>query len=461
VDKVQYTRGSYGPNSFVVIPGQVGSNGQPFRWYHVVVWSSQTNAQGLKLRYRTAQRVYWPDSSGNRIPLPASPAPANPGAALTTPPFLPKERALSYVMASITGQQVYYPGPAATPGSGAASYFQFYGGTPNRAVLERKPEVRSGSDSIVFLRGSYKVDESNGGAVTYVPTVREGYPMGFAVASDQYRYAQGIIEPNLPILTRFNDELAGGNPVSANPIHYLNGVSSVQLTIRSDIKFAPETYGGGVMPRYPYILVADTDGVWEGRVMPSTSTCFLSWAFTVEDYAYVTGAGNGDPTKLYSTNGSDHTPGGRRLNAASARRLQSGLVLVSSRIPANDQPRGNPSAGQFTHLNIGSDVFMLRPADYRTAGERAAAGFPAPYNRQNVLWHGWQPDQWVQTVFGGNIPNILRGAPSIRWRAAEQINPNLPPTLRTQIEGGTIPANPAELTGTYIPVQPIFADIAY
>lgn len=464
VDKVQYSGGNYGPNSFVVVPGQVGSNGQPFRWYHVVVWASQTNAQGLRLRYRTAQRIYWPDANGNRIPLPGAPAPANPGGALPVPPYLPKERALTYVMASVTGQQVYYPGNPATPGSGSLGYFQFYG-SPSRQVVERRPEVRSGSDSIVFLRGNWKVDESAGNSVQFVPAIREGYPMGFPVAPGEYRYAQGVIEPNLPILTHFKDELLNGNPQPApnqplgNPVHYLNGVSSVQLTVRSDIKFALETYGGGVMTRYPYLLVADTDGVWEGRLMPGTSTCFLSWAFTMEDYAYVTGAGNGNPLLVTSPVGANHTPGGRRFNPASARRLSSGLVLISSRIPTNEQPRG--AGGQFTHLNIGSDVFMLRPTDYRTAGERPGIGFPSQYNRASVASHGWQPDLWVQNKFPLAIPSFLQGSPSIRWRAAEQLDPNRPPTLRTQFEGGTVPANPAELTGTYIPSQPIFADIAY
>jgi hypothetical protein len=133
-------------------------------------------------------------------------------------------------------------------------------------------------------------------------------------------------------------------------------------------------------------------------------------------------------------------------------------VLITSRIPGNDQPRGNVAAGQFTHLNIGSDVFMVRPSDYRTAVERQAAGFPVPYDRRNVPYHGWQPDQWVQATYTASIPVFLQGAPSIRWRAAEQLNPNAPPTLRTQFEAG---GNPAELTGTYIPVQPTYADIAY
>jgi hypothetical protein len=272
---------------------------------------------------------------------------------------------------------------------------------------------------------------------------------GIAVAADQYRYAQGIIDPNIPIITRVNDEGGGGQP-----LHNLNGVSSVQLTVRSDVKFAPNEYGGGPMVRAPYLLIADTDGVWETRLLPNAATNRMVWAFTVEDYAYVTGAGNGDPTQLYSTNGMNHQPGGRRLNAVSARRLPSGLVLISSRMPANDQPRGNFAGGDFTHLNIGADVFMLRPSDYRTFIERGGA----PYNRIDVSTHGWQADQWVQTVYTANIPMAMRGAPSIRWRAAEQLNPNAIPTLRTQLEPG---GNPAELTGSYIPVQPNYADIAY
>src|SRR5207248_1813855 len=58
VDKVNYRAGNYGPDAFATIAGQVGADDQAVRWQHVLVWTSQTNAQGLRLRYRTAQRVY-------------------------------------------------------------------------------------------------------------------------------------------------------------------------------------------------------------------------------------------------------------------------------------------------------------------------------------------------------------------------------------------------------------------
>lgn len=447
VDKVQYTNGNYGPNSFVVVPGQVGSDGQPFRWYHVVVWSSQTNAQGLRLRYRTAQRVYWPDASGNRIPLTSvAGAPGTPaGQATPTPPYLPVERAVTYVMATVQGQQLTYSGQVQF----GPDYFRRYT-APNRGVIERKPNVSAGPDSVVFLRDKFRLDDASG-QLQYVPDIREAYPMGTPVTADQYRYAQGVVDPNLPIITRINDEAGGGNR-----LHDLNGVGSVQLTVRSDVKFAPSTFGGSPMVRLPYLLIADTDGVWETRLIPGPATNAMAWAFTVEDYAYATGAGNGNPAALYSTTGTDHQPGGRRLNAVSARRLQSGLVLITSRMPANEQPRGNLAAGDFTHLNIGADVFMLRATDFRTLQERGGAA----YDRRDVSLHGWQADQWVQTVYTANVPALMRGAPSIRWRAAEQLDPSRPPTLRTQISSGANP-NPAELTGSYIPAQPNYADIAY
>lgn len=450
VDKVQYQNGYYGPDSFVAIPGQVGSNGQPFRWYHVVVWSSQTGTQGMRLRYRTAQRVYWPDRNGNRIPLGAvTGAPAVPaGQAVPAPPYLPVERAVTYVMATVQGQQVTYP----TPTGYTADYFRTHAAT-NRGVIERRPNVVSGPDSIVFLRDKFRFDDASG-QLQYVPNLREPFPMGTPTAADQYRFAQGVVDPNLPIISVIGHESGTIPPPPAQPYaHQLNGVASVQLTVRADIKFAPLP-GGGPMQRLPYLLIADTDGVWETCLVAGPPNNRMVWAFTADDYAYVTGAGNGNPALVYSNSGADQRPGGRRLNAVSARRLPSGLVLVTSRIPVNEQPRGNPAGGEFTHQNIGADVFILRPSDFHTLVERGGA----PWVRTAIDTHGWQPDQWVQTTYTANIPPALRGAPSIRWRAAEQLNPSAPPTLRTQLEPG---GNPAELTGSYIPAQPNYADIAY
>jgi hypothetical protein len=182
-------------------------------------------------------------------------------------------------------------------------------------------------------------------------------------------------------------------------------------------------------------------------------------AFTNEDYAYVTGAGNGNPAMIYDPSGGSHTPGGRRLSAASARRLPNGLILIASRTPSNDQPPGGIS-NAFNHWRVGADVFLLRSSDYMTAAERQAAGAPPAYDRVTVATHGWQPDLWVQTQFGGVVPPRLQGAPSIRWRASEPPDPRQPPTLRTQFIAPPA-GNPNDLYGSYQPSQPNFADMVY
>lgn len=470
VDKIQYQQGNFTSGSFVTIPGQVGSDGQPVRWYHVLVWSSQTNAQGLKLRYRTAQRIFWPDANGNLMPIPSS------GMAPSAPPYLPDERYLSYTMATVQGQTIQYPSQGLT----VNGYHQYYA-SPPASVIDRIPQARPGGDSIVFLRGRYKIDESTGGTPTAVTaatmgatfSVREAKP-GSPSNAEKYRFAQGVIDPNVPIITEISDELlANGSPASNNPVHRINGVASVQRTIRTDIKFAPWTYTASVPPRYPYFLIADVDGVWECRMLPGTggnrAQYCLTMAFTNEDYAYVTGAGNGDPNRLYSTSGADHTPGGRRFSAASARRMPNGLILITSRTGANELPPGGTTSAN-THWHVGADVFLLRASDYLTASDRANYSLTVPYSRVDVSnpssprhtanEHGWQPDQWVQQQFSGVIPPALRGTPSIRWRASEPGNPNQPPTVRTQFTapGGS---NPNELYGSYQPSQPAFADLIY
>lgn len=445
VDKVYYQQGAFNPGSFPVTPTQVGADGSKIRWYHVVVWSSQTNAQGIKLRYRTAQRIYWPSPTGQPIPVPGLPA-------TPAPPYLPGDRYLSYTMATVAGQQVSYPTQNITP----TGFFRFYG-TPQQSVLDRVPIVRSGSDSVVFLRGQYKMDEGSGGAPVYVPTLREA-PSGPS-AADRFRFAQGVIDPNIPILTEIGDEvMSNGTLTSPSPVHRLSNVSSVQLTVRTDVKLAPETYVSGTPPRVPFFLIADADGVWEVRMFPNAMAPFhVALAFTNEDYAYVTGAGNGDPTKVFSQAAADHDPGGRRFNAASARRLPNGLLLITSRTTANEQPRVAAGTTALSQLNAGADVFLLRAADYLTADNRAALGAPTPYNRTLIAAHGWHPDQWVQSNF---VPANLQTAPSIRWRAAELLDPTKRPSLNTTFEAGLAP-NPPELTGSYIPVQPTFADFAY
>lgn len=461
VDKIRYQAGNFNSGSYVTVNGQVGSDGQAVRWYHVLVWSSQTNAQGLKLRYRNAQRIFWPDANGNLIPVAGTASAAR--AASASPPYLPDDRFLSYTMATVQGQTIQYP----TQGVTVNGYHQYYGAPP-ASVIDRLPQAKPGGDSIVFLRGRYKVDETSSGSAVPVTgtamgtafSVREAKP-GSPANAERYRFAQGVIDPNVPIISEISDELTMSGPASANPVHRLNGVSSVQRTIRSDVKFAPWTYGSSAPVRYPYFLVADVDGVWECRMLPGSSPArfSLTMAFTNEDYAYVTGAGNGDPTKVYSTAAGDHTPGGRRFSAASARRMPNGQILITSRTGANDLPQSG-ATNAFYHWRVGADVFLLRGTDYLTAMERTARSLPAAYNRVDVASHGWQPDLWVQTTFGSTVPVALQGAPSIRWRASEPANPLAPPAQRTQFIAPPA-ANPSDLFGSYQPSQPAFADLVY
>ena len=466
VDKIRYQAGNFNSGSYVTINGQTGSDGQPVRWYHVLVWSSQTNAQGLKLRYRNAQRVFWPDANGNLIPTSTASASR---AASASPPYLPDERFLSYTMATVQGQTVQYP----TQGISVGGYNQFFG-SPPASVIDRLPQAKPGGDCIVFLRGRYKIDESSpSSAVPVTGTtfdLREAKP-GSPANAERFRFTQGIVDPNVPIIAEIADETTASGIVSPNPVHKLNGVASIQRTIRSDVKFAPWTYGGSAPVRYPYFLVADVDGVWECRMLPGTSPprFSLAMAFTNEDYAYVTGAGNGDPSQLYSTSGAAHLPGGRRFSAASARRMPNGMILITSRTGANELPTGGTTSPN-SHWHIGADVFLLQASDYLTASDRQANSLTVPYwrvdltspstPRHTALEHGWQPDQWVQSVYGGAVPPTLQGRPSIRWRASEPANPRVPPSQRTQFIAPPA-GNPSDLFGSYQPSQPAFADLVY
>jgi hypothetical protein len=481
VDKVYYQRGVFNAGSYPIVSGangvQKGLDGQPIRWYRVLVWASQTNAQGLKLRYRTAQRLYWTDNSGGLI---TTGAPVNnPPVAENIPPYLPPERFLSYTMASVTGQQLSYP---VTPRS---QYFQFHSVPLARSVYERKPDARPGGDSIVFLRGRYKKDEANNNAVAPSP-FREA-----STGGDQYRFGQGIIDPNVPIVTEIWDELVNGQPALPQNgryrvVHKLNGINSIERTVRSDVRFAPETYTAGPPRRLPYLLIADADGVWEMRLIPdATANAMvaklgvvpqgaLAWGLSGADYAYLTGAGNGRaiPGAIYSSNPADHDPGGRRLTAASARRLPNGEVVIASRSPANEQPVTQGTA--LSHVHAGADVFILRNADFLTASERLALQLPVQYDPLQVALHGWHPDLWIQTATGPNInykqnfdqsvANFpwLAGAPSIRWRASSLYDTFSVPTLLSPLGNGTATnPNAYELSGSYNPVQPNYADLVY
>jgi len=467
VDKIRYQAGNFNSGSYVTVTGQVGADGQPVRWYHVLVWSSQTNAQGLKLRYRNAQRIFWPDASGNLIPTSTASASR---VASASPPYLPDDRFLSYTMATVQGQTIQYP----TTGVSVTGYNQFYGAPP-ASVIDRLPQAKPGGDCIVFLRGRYKLDETSPSSAVPVTgmsfDLREAKP-GSPTNAERFRFTQGVIDPNVPIISEIADEVTSSGPASNNPVHRLNGVASIQRTIRSDVKFAPWTYGNSAPVRYPYFLVADVDGVWECRMLPGTSPprFSLTMAFTNEDYAYVTGAGNGDPSQVYSTAGTAHTPGGRRFSAASARRMPNGLILIASRTGANELTTGGASNAN-SHWHMGADVFLLRASDYLTASDRQANSLTVPYlrvdltnpsaPRHSAQEHGWQPDQWVQGFAG--VPNSLKGTPSIRWRVSESADPTKAPTQRTQFTQFIPPgaANPSDLFGSYRPSQPAFADLVY
>lgn len=466
VDKVLPQRGIFNANSFPVTLDQPGVDGEPIRWHHVLVWCSATNAQGLRLRYRTAQRVYWPNADGSLIPTGAGPG----GAAVSFfpgDPALPPEPFLSYTMVSVGNQRVSYPEGIPTVNVGYVR--RHVPSLPlNQAALsvaERRPGVREGGDTIAFLRGRWYLEEgafSLGVSPLREPLVDAG---GAPLAGiDRYRWSRGVIDPVLPTISEIYDEL-GATGSLGRVVHRLQGIQSIQRTIRADVRFAPELLGAGIRPYAHFFLVADAQGVWEIRLVPPGGVNGpemrprLAWAFTEVDYAYATGAGNGNPLLVYSPVPANQTPGGRRLVPASARRITGGLVLITSRPPSSDSPPPAVAAtSAFRQLFAGGDVFLLRATDYRPAQERGGA----PYDRANLMLagnnlHGWQPDLWVQSVFAANVPPAFRGAPSIRWRAAEALDTTQPPYRPLQLGG--VAGSPYELTGTYLPVSPAYADL--
>ncbi len=466
VDKLLPQNGQFTPYSFYVSPGQVGVDGTPVRWYHVLVWTSETNAQGIKLRYRSAQRVFWTNGSGAPVRTTDYSNPPNMTAS-NKPPYLRGEQYLSYTMCSVNGARVSYADDLFQGSVSGQDYNQFLGAgkVPSMGWLDRIPKVAPGSDSIVFLRGRYKLDQASQlQALTAVPVtagsmasgpfdMREQRvaPNGSVLSNDQVRFAQGVVDPDVPTITEIFDDK--DSPQVQTPVHILRGVNSIQRTIRRDVKFQPEDYGNAPLQPGQYFLIADQDGVWELRMLPlapgsTTPQMRLNLAFTVGDYAYCTGAGNGDPTQVF--NGAGGTSGGRAMFPLSARRLPNGLILVASRMPGNDLPLSvDPSQPTVAPLRYQPDVFLLRSVDYLTARDRGGQ----PYDIANTLTHGWRPDAWVQAA-GGNVPALLQGPPSIRWRAAEALDPSRPPTPR-------VLGNPNELTGSYNPVQPSFADVVY
>src|SRR5262249_46993890 len=137
VDKVNYQAGSYGPDAFATIAGQIGADQQVVCWQHVLVWTSQTNAQGLRLRYRTAQRVYATDESGRPIASGGVSPNTYPRPVMDVPPFLPKEPYESRTMAVVNNARIFYVTNQQDPR---------YGDT-----TRNKPQVLPGGDTIVFL----------------------------------------------------------------------------------------------------------------------------------------------------------------------------------------------------------------------------------------------------------------------------------------------------------------------
>ncbi|MBI3910167.1 MAG: hypothetical protein HY320_04455 [Armatimonadetes bacterium] len=396
VDKIRFRRGRFDFASFVSdLPGQVDYAGQPVRWYHVLVWSSQTNALGLRLNYRTAQRIYWTrtaDAAGNQAEIP------DPGyvprVPQTEPPYLPLDPFLTVTVCSANGAQLSWD--------------------PSVPVLQRTvPRARQGGDTILFLTGRRALGP---GGVVQDAAFRD-VDAARAANPNRYVFQQGAIFPDLPLIREVYLE---GNPVAGeSALHALSGISSLQRTIRTDPEFTPALSG---LRRAQYFLITDAAGVFEFRLALEAQTpttedrlARLAWAFTNADYQYVTG--------------------GRAFTPSSARRLTSGHVLITSRTARSENAAGLQG--------LGGDVFTLRISDFITVLERGGA----PYNPTAVVLHGWVPDLYAQ-------PGPIFGLPSVTWRAPESPDPSRPPTFATG-------DNPLALEGSYVPDQPVYADLVY
>jgi hypothetical protein len=416
VDKVRFQNGDFGPNTYATIQGQVDAQNEPIRWHHVLVWTSQTNAQGLRLRYRTAQRVYAAKPNGDLIPNPGVSPNQYPRRVMDRPPYLPMEPYESRTMAVVSGSKVFYV---------ENQQDARYGDT-----LRNLPQALPGGDSIVFLK-------SNRTNTNEEPFWRRdtnvAVPNGIV-------YVQGTVgrPPDYPLILEILD--AQGQQV----VHQLNGVTSLQRTLR--VNLADRS-----LPRSPsrppdggiYYLIADASGVFEFRhdptkdVLPPTAGnpfprdlgVRLAWKFTNDDYNWVTGGGSGNPDNVRSEPTGRYT-GGRTLTASSARLLTNGQVLIASRTAGNPPPGGGPPA-------LTGEVYTLRINDYA----RAPASGPF-----------WIPDLWVQQGLQRNL-----GLPSITWRAPSAANPLSPPLPMPGQNG----FNPLDLGNTYIPDQPAFADLVF
>jgi hypothetical protein len=424
VDKVRYRRGQFTSDSYVTLPGQVDYQGNPVRWYHVVVWASQTNAQGLSLAYRTAQRVPMTDASGLPLRNPGRPAGTVAPAEDRVAPYLAPDPYQSATLVSVLNTQVWFDRDPQSP-----NYRNY--------TLKNIPLVRPGGDSIFFLR-SNPVEPDTGHRVP-LRAPEPGAPEG----STNTIYVMGTIDTSLPVFRELwaVDAASGRDEV----VHTLKGVSSVQRT--AGVRRLIGSGGDVVLDRAAYYLVADAGGVFEFRFDASRPApppgsqldprVRLVWAFTNDDYNWCTGGGNGNRDRLREPGAGPNAGryvGGRGLTAASAQRLASGQVLIVSRTTSNPDAQLGPQG-------LGGDIFTLRASDYNPA---APGG-------------GWAPDRWVQ--IGAGVPQNQQRSPSITWRAPAPLNPALPPNANRQLSGAVY--NPLELGGTYVPEQPTFADLVF
>jgi hypothetical protein len=303
--------------------------------------------------------------------------------------------------------------------------------------LKNIPLVRPGGDSIFFLRNN-RVSPDSGDLVP-LRAPEQGAPAG----SESFIYVMGTIDRDLPV---FREIWAFNRATGKEEVfRKFLGVSSVQRT--AGVRRVIDPASGDVAEgRAVWYLVADAGGVFEFRFDPTRPApqpgsqvdqrVRLAWAFTNDDYNWCTGGGDGNRDRLRDPGtgpGAGRYVGGRGLTAASAQRLSSGQVLISSRTTSNpDAPLGPQG--------LGGDIFTLRVNDF------------SPLATGN----GWAPDRWVQIRAG--VPQNQQRAPSITWRAPAPQNPALPPNSSRQ-SGAAY--NPLELGGTYTPEQPVFADLVF
>jgi hypothetical protein len=427
VDKIEYQQGNYGPNSFVTlqnerVPAEIDPQQPPIRWHHVLVWTSQTNAQGLRFRYRTAQRLYRSDENGRLVPNSRFSGSANqfPRQAMTVPPYLPMEPYESLTMATISNAKVFYVENDKDPRYGDST--------------RNIPQSLPSGDSIVFLRSLRE----------------EPFWEPDSTSSRGYKYVQGTVgrPPDYPIIHEiWTDQ--GGEQV----VHQLNGVTSLQRTLRinpadrslfSPNQPLPQQPPGGI-----YYLITDAGGVFEFRYdprrpvdPPNPQNPFprdhgprLAWAFTNDNYNWVTGGGQGDQNRLRPEETGRYS-GGQVFTATSARLLTNGQVLVTSRTVGQSTPGSTTATnvGGAGGPALGGEVMALRITDYPT----------------------WRPDLWVQEAL--NLPANQRALPSITWRAPSPLNPLRVPTPLPMPGQGF---NPLDLGNTYLPDQPAYADLVF